>query len=167
MQDLSSFRNEIIEKCINLEFVMSIIISQHYFETLNMPFLLEVLYDDSCSFGFKRKIVEKIVPDVDKSQINNLNRLGSIRNYFAHCHPNIIDPLTGVRVAIDSKRLERTVNFERLYEEFQIIYPAVSTYLTEVLEKLTGEQVRTLSDIMNDPDLQSRLPDSLKILSGH
>lgn len=162
-KNLRSYRNEVIESSIGPELIMSIIISYHYFDKINMPFLLEVLYDQNCSFAFKRKIVEKIVTDIDNSMMNKLNRIGSIRNYYAHCHPNIIHPLTGDKVAVDTRHQYRTIDFESLYEEFQRLYPTVKEYLEGILEKFTGEPTRSISDMLADPEIRSRLPEGVKI----
>ena len=166
-ENLRSYRNEVIERCISLELLLSGIISYHYFGNINMPFMLEVLYDENCSFGFKRKIVEKIVPEVDRSRINDLNRIGSIRNYFAHCHPNIIHPLTGDKVAVDTRKKYRTIDFENLYEEFQRLYPSVSKYLDGILQGFTGVPIRSLSDLLKDPEIRSRLPNGLQNKNEH
>lgn len=165
-ETLRSYRNEIIERCISLELLMSGIISYHYFGKISMSFLLEVLYDENCSFGFKRKIVEKIVPNLDRSRINNLNRIGSIRNYFAHYHPNIIHPETGDKVAVDTRHLYRIIDFETLYKEFQRLYPPVSEYLTGILEKISGTHLRGISDLLNDPEVRPRLPPGLNKEKG-
>ena len=56
-QTLSQMRSEVIEKFINLEMIINAIISQHYFRKVYMPFFFEVLYDEYCSFGLKRRIL--------------------------------------------------------------------------------------------------------------
>jgi len=64
--NISKYRSEVIERAINIEWIMSAIICQHYFKKVIMPFLLEVLYDEYFSFALKRRILEKIVKDFDK-----------------------------------------------------------------------------------------------------
>ena len=61
--NISKYRSEVIEKAINIEWIMSAIICQHYFKKTILPFLLEVLYDEYFSFALKRRILEKIVKD--------------------------------------------------------------------------------------------------------
>src|SRR5215204_2008170 len=58
--DISTIRSAVIEKSINLEWMMNAIISQHYFGAVKKSFILEVLYDEYCSFALKRRILMKI-----------------------------------------------------------------------------------------------------------
>jgi len=122
----SEHRSEVIEKSINIEWLVSAIITQHYFKRTYEPFLLEVLYDEYFSFGLKSKILEKIIKKVDtismdKSIINKLNRLNTIRNYFAHCNQEFIEK-----------------------------EPAVARYLYEYYIKLGGEFIP--NELFNSPN---------------
>jgi hypothetical protein len=142
-QELSQARAEVIEKFINLEWLINAIISQHYFGKVIRPFVLEVLYDQFCSFGLRRRIVEKIVRDIDAKQIDSLNRLSNIRNYFAHVGPEIFSgpdvPGKGQSgVVPDPRKLDKPVDFTGLYEEFQKLEPGVAEYLFEVYQRLGG-----------------------------
>ncbi|PIU57494.1 MAG: hypothetical protein COS88_00935 [Chloroflexi bacterium CG07_land_8_20_14_0_80_51_10] len=62
---VSQMRADVIERFINLETRMNAIISQHYFGKFYKPFFLEVLYDEHFTFGLRRGILEKTVPDID------------------------------------------------------------------------------------------------------
>jgi len=146
-QALSQARGEVIEKFINLETLINAIISQHYFGKLIQPFFLEVLYDEYCTFGLKRRILTKIVPNIDKGQVDKLNRLNTIRNYFAHAGPEIFSgagvPNKGqVGVVPDPRKLDRPIDFARLHEEFQEIEPGVAKYLFKLFQELGGETLR-------------------------
>ncbi len=55
---LSKYRADVIERFINVEWIINAIICQHYFKRVSMPFLLEVLYDEYFSFALKRRILE-------------------------------------------------------------------------------------------------------------
>jgi hypothetical protein len=56
-----------------------------------LPFLLEVLYDEYFSFAPKRLILEKIIENLDRKMLQDLNRANTIRNYFAHCDQRVLD----------------------------------------------------------------------------
>lgn len=146
---LSQQRAEVIEKFINIEIVVNAIICQHYFGCLRKEFFLEVLYDEYCTFALKRRILEKIVPNVDKKQIQSLNRLSTIRNYFAHIGLELFKVKEGVpqkgQVGIvpDPRELDEAVDFSELYKEFKDIEPTLAKYLfCEVFEKMGGKLLK-------------------------
>ena len=70
---LSKYRAEVIERFINMEWLINAIICQHYFKRVLMPFLLEVLYDEYFSFALKRRILEKIINNIDGQKVQELN----------------------------------------------------------------------------------------------
>ena len=141
---ISKFRSEVIEKTINVEWLMNSIICQHYFGKVIFPFTLEVLYDEYFSFALKRRIIEKIVEDFDKKRLQDLNRLNTIRNYFAHCNQEIflgpeIPPEGAKGQVIDPRKTDRAIDFEKLYEEFTQIIGEIETYLATVYVEKGGE----------------------------
>ena len=142
-ETLSKYRSEVIEKFINCEMIISAIISQHYFKNVNREFLLEVLYDESFSFGLQRRILEKIVPDLDKAKIHDLNRLNTIRNYFAHCNQQFFEgPGITEGVVPDPRDVKKGIDFEVLYIEFIQKEPEVTIYLADIFKGLGGVLVR-------------------------
>ncbi len=146
-ESISRFRSEVIERTINLEWIMNVIISQHYFGKVFRPFLLEVLYDEYCPFALKRRVIEKIVPDPDKRKMEALNRINTIRNYFAHCNQVLVegaDPTSpsAVSIAVDPRRLDRGIDFEKLHQEFVQIAGPVETYLAEVFQSKGGQMTK-------------------------
>ena len=80
-EKLSRYRSEVIERFINIEWIINAIISQHYFKRVLLPFVLEVLYDEYFSFALKRRVLEKIIKTIDNQKVQDLNRLNTIRNY--------------------------------------------------------------------------------------
>lgn len=136
-ESISKCRSEVIERTINIESIINSIISQHYFGRVLMPFLLEFLYDEYCTFALKRRVLEKIVPDIDKKKVQDLNRLNTIRNYFAHCNqvliegPDPTDP-TAVSKVIDPRKPDRGIDFKELHKEFLEIAGPVEKYLVRV-----------------------------------
>jgi hypothetical protein len=147
-EQLNIMRAEVIERAIGIELMMSAIISFHYFGRISMPFLLEVLYDEYFSFALKRRVVEKIAPHADHRRFNELNRLGTIRNYFAHCSPNILHPETMERVAVDPKHLDRTIDFQSLFQEFSRLHDPVHKHLEEILIAMGGQPIKKIDDIL-------------------
>ena len=142
---LSKYRSEVIEKFINIEWAISVIISQHYFKRVLKGFALEVLYDEYFSFALKRRILQKIIPDLDNKKIQDLNRLNTIRNYFAHCGPEFVmisgKPKPEPKVIVPDPRtrnLEKGIDFEKLYEEFIEKDRGVTTYLAKIFTDLGG-----------------------------
>jgi hypothetical protein len=137
---LSKYRSEVIERFINIEWIINAVISQHYFRKVIEPFLFEVLYDEYFSFALKRRIIEKVIKNVDKSKIQDLNRLNTIRNYFAHCNQEIIegkDKKQNGKI-IDPRNIGRTIDFESLYKEFMKMSGSVEEYLFKVYKDLGG-----------------------------
>jgi hypothetical protein len=147
---LSKYRAKVIERFINVEWIINVIISQHYFKRVALPFILEVLYDEYFSFALKRRILEKIIDNINNQKVQDLNRLNTIRNYFAHCDQEIIKVLdTEIRggkiidkvrgKTVDPRNIEREINFEELYAEFMRIVGGVEEYLVEIYKDLGGK----------------------------
>lgn len=141
---ISKYRAEVIEKTINIELLMSAVISQHYLGRVVKTFLLEVLYDEYFSFALKRRIIEKIVDNLDPRKLQDHNRLNTIRNYFAHCNQEIFEgseaPSEGAKgQVIDPRKLDRAIDFEELYNEFIQIVGEVEKYLATIYLDKGGE----------------------------
>ena len=138
---LSKYRSEVIERFINIETIIDAIICQHYFKRVLMPFLLEVLYDEYFSFGLKRRILEKIVKDIDSRRVQELNRLNTIRNYFAHCNQEIFEVSAKEKKRgkiIDPRNISKGINFEELYADFVSKADGVEEYLFKLYQDLGG-----------------------------
>ena len=137
---LSKYRAEVIERFINIEWIINAVICQHYFKRVILPFALEVLYDPSFSFALRRNILKKIVKDLDNQKVEELNRLNNIRNYFAHCGQEIISGTdkTQKGKVIDPRNIDKEINLERLYADFMQIVWGVEEYLVKVYQDLGG-----------------------------
>lgn len=142
MNELSKWRAEVIERAINVEWLINAIICQHYLKKMFKNFLLEVLYDENFSFALKRRILVKILSQIDnknnKSKINQLNRINSIRNYFAHCNQQFFEIGDAIGKVPDPRKTDRAINFKTLYEEFMSIAGDVELWLSEILESKGG-----------------------------
>jgi maltodextrin utilization protein YvdJ len=100
---------------------MNAIISQHYFKKVVWPFFLEVLYDEYFSFALRRRILEKIAKDVDKKAMEDLNRLNTIRNCFAHCNLEffeVTDLEKKKEKVVDPRNTDNALDFDTLCVEF-------------------------------------------------
>jgi hypothetical protein len=137
---ISPLRGEVIEKTINVEWLMHAIISQHYFGHVRLDFVSEVLYDESFPFALKRRILLKICPDLQGKVENQLNRLNTIRNFFAHVGQSVVDGLDPKSPArIPSPRdFTESVNFDVLYREFLAIEGPLTKALFATYEKKGG-----------------------------
>jgi len=135
-EQISSYRSEVIEKFINIEWLINCIISQHYFSQVNRDFIFEVLYDDQCSFGLKRNIFLKAIGDADNKKVEDLNRLNKIRNLFAHCDSQ--DPNMPGKI-VDPKNREAQIDFEQLYQDFVRLAPGVVQYLFSIFQGRGGK----------------------------
>ena len=138
---ISKYRSEVIERFINIEWIINAIICQHYFKRVLKPFLLEVLYDEYFSFGLKRRILEKIVENLDKRKLSDLNRANTIRNYFAHCNQQIIegsDPKIEGKI-FDPRKIDRPIDFEMLHKEFMSIAIGIEEFLITIYKQKGGE----------------------------
>jgi len=137
---LSEYRSEVIERFINIETIIDAIICQHYFKKMSINFYLEVLYDEYFTFGLKRRILEKIVKNIDSQKVRDLNRLNTIRNYFAHYNQEIIKGTDKTQKGkiIDPRNVEKEINFESLYVDFMQKAGGVEEYLFSLYEHIGG-----------------------------
>lgn len=140
---ISRYRSDVIERSINIEWLISAIICQHYFGKIIRSFMLEVLYDEYFSFALKRRILEKIFPDFDKNQMQNLNRVNTIRNYFAHCNQILIegsDPTSksAIKKVPDPRKPNKPIDFDKLHAEYDQIAGPLEEYLANVFNNKGG-----------------------------
>jgi hypothetical protein len=138
---LSKYRSEVIERFINVEWIINAIISQHYLKKVIKSFMFEVLYDQYFSFALRRQIFEKILKKTnkyDKKIIDDLRRLNTIRNYFAHCGQEFIELSDNIpkRKIIDPRDIEKELDFESLHTEFMGKVERIEKYLAKLLRDL-------------------------------
>ena len=106
-----------------------------------MDFYFEVLYDEYFSFGLKRRILEKIFKDIDSQKLQDLNRLNTIRNYFAHYNQEVFEASDKEKKAgkvIDPRNIKSDIDFESLYAEFKSKERGVEEYLSTLHQALGG-----------------------------
>ncbi len=70
-----------------------------------------------------------------------MNRLNTIRNYFAHCNQEIFEVANKEKKrgkVIDPRNIEKELNFESLYADFMQRAGGVEEYLAKVFQDLGG-----------------------------
>lgn len=141
---ISALRSEVIEKTINIEWLIHVIISQHYFGRVRIDFVSEVLYDEQCPFALKRRIVLKLCPGLQGETEQQLNRINTIRNFFAHVGQSIVDgPNADGPSRIPSPRdFSKSVDFEAMHKEFLLLEGHLVTALFAVYEEKGGVCVK-------------------------
>jgi hypothetical protein len=112
----------------------------YYFKKPMLDFMYDVLYDEYFSFGLRRRILEKILDTkgvMNQDAINRLNRLNTIRNYFAHCFNKM--SLDGKNEFIpDPRNKGKPIDFEELYKEFLDDEKIVLRFLGDVYKIFGG-----------------------------
>jgi hypothetical protein len=146
-EELSKRRSDVIEKFINIESIINAIISQHYFKKVLINFYFEVLYDEYFSFALRRRILTKIVSDIDKDKLEKINRLNTIRNFFAHSGVELFEgkvpPEEGsIGRTPNPRKQEESLDFDELYKEFQKIEPEIASYLMDIYENIGGQSIK-------------------------
>jgi len=147
---VSKYRAEVIERFINVEWIINAIISQYYLKKVRKSFLFEVLCDEHFSFALRRSILKKIIKNVDSRKLKgiekDMNQLNRTRNYFAHCGQEfiVLTDDTPKRKIIDPRKPEEELDFESLYDEFMTKVSSVEKYLAKLLHDLGGTLVTNL-----------------------
>lgn len=148
-QDIKKLRADVIEKFINLEILVSAIITQHYFHKVDKNFLYQVLYDEYFNFGIKLNILLKIIERPDNKVINKLRRLSKIRNTFAHSGLLITKVASGRQFYLDTRKLDNEIDFQELFEEFCEFENPVLNYLLKVFKEKGGPPLLTEDEHKN------------------
>ncbi len=140
VEPTAALRGEVIEKSINVEWLIHAIISQHYFGNVRIDFVSEILYDEYCSFGLKRRVLLKICPDLQGQVEQQLNRLNAIRNLFAHVAQRVLDsPDRNAAGRVPSPRdFAKSIDFEALHKEFSEIESSLTTLLFAKFQQIGG-----------------------------
>ena len=130
------YRAEVIEKSVNLETVISTLITSYFFpqSSIHLKFFSIVLHDQYASFAFKISVLSKCYPKIGKRFFEKLRRIGNIRNIFAHCgtYVHLENAPSGI---IDPKNQNKRLDYESLYTEFSKIENEVSQILFEKIKK--------------------------------
>lgn len=137
-EELSKFRLKVMEEFINIELIINLIISQHYFGLAKRDFMLNVLYDDMFTFALRRNILEKILGDRFREIDTDLHMINKIRNIFAHRSQQVLVHRGAEMVVPNPKKPGEELDFRRLYEEFNERAPRVKKHLTKIYGEMGG-----------------------------
>ena len=140
-EEISLLRAEVIDKSINIEWLINSIISQHFFGKPRIDFVSLVLYDEYCSFALKRRVLIKIKPELAGKTEHAINRLNTIRNYFAHVGQGFIDgpdPNGPSRVP-DPRDFSKSVDFAAMSTEFNALEAGLNNQLFSLFKEMGGE----------------------------
>lgn len=80
---VAEMRGLIIERSVNIESLVNVIISMHFFKVPRLDFIEMVLEDEYFSAGTRVSILERLVK-IDSSLLGKIRELHKIRNVFAH-----------------------------------------------------------------------------------
>ena len=133
-------RSDVIERSINIEGMINAVITQHFFGAIKLEFISTMLYDEYCSFALKRRVLLKIAPELCSIK-QELFRMGTIRNYFAHVGQVLTDgphPEAASRIP-DPRNFTKSVNFGNLHKEFLAIEKEILKALFSTYEAKGGK----------------------------
>lgn len=139
-------RAEVTEGFIQIETLVGKIITDYYFgqnNTMSLLFMLEMLYDEHCTFAMKRSVLRKVLDAVflekeerkmAEGEFQNLYRLNNIRNIFAHCGPDVVlaKDGKGMRFTPDPRNPCKQLDFVSTLKDFKNLHPEVFRWLSDL-----------------------------------
>lgn len=136
---IPEYRNKIMEKFNTTEHVVSLIISQHYFDDMNLEFISNLLYNHCMPSYAKINILENILKnrDIDVKPIRKLEGMNKIRNKFAHCN-TMIEIDENNRYVFNPKDLSKEIDLDEEYKNFISYYDEVFPFLMNTYKTMGG-----------------------------
>ena len=135
------WRSMILDEFNNLEMIMNMIISHKYFGRGDRNFFFVVLNSPYFTFQLRSDIIKKIKVNFDRDIESKLNRMGNIRNIFAHIIPGYFDE--GEEMKFENlgwfpnpKNPSEKLNFEETFKEFFLLRDEVLPYLNNIWNEL-------------------------------
>ncbi len=131
-------RGQVLEQFIAVEHLIAGLISFHYLGRFDPSFTLNFLGDPSIGFAFKKNTVLLIFNDEIKPFINDLDKVNSIRNKFAHQPLMRLDQTSDdyyFRDPGDSQPVNIKKDPAVLYDEFEKTLPNVLSALRAIADK--------------------------------
>lgn len=134
---IAQYRGVIIHDSINVEALMGAIIAIYFVkDNKNNEFNRKVIDDEYFSFGLKVRILEKLKIETYKEFFEDLRRMNTIRNTFAHQVPTLDEGF--FKKGKDGKETE--INYmSDLHKEFLEKIKRVDEELHKVFMKLVEE----------------------------
>ncbi len=150
---LNEYRNKVLQRTNHTDILVSSIISCYYFKNggISLGFLSNVLYQDPLSFKSRTNMLRNIMNEIAqknvnkkdwvlkiKEQLNKLDKMGMIRNMFAHCELKIT--IKGEEEHIfNSKDFHKTLDFEEEYKKFIELDQEINPILLKLYEEFGGK----------------------------
>ena len=136
---IPEYRHEIMEKFNTTEHVVSLIISQHYFDDMNCEFISNLLYNYCMSSSARISILKDILKNrsIDVKSIRKLKDMNKIRNKFAHCN-TMIEKDENNRYVFNPKDLSKEIDLDEEYKNFISYYNEVFPFLMDTYEAMGG-----------------------------
>ncbi len=167
-------RAEVTEDFIQIETLVGTIITDYYIGQNNpiAPlFMLEMLYDEHCTFAMKRSVLRKVLDGVfqkkeerkkAEGEFQKLHRLNTVRNLFAHCGPDVFlaKDGKGMRITPDPRNPCKQLDFESALKDFKKRQPEVFQWLIELRPKVTSVREQAVTRFLNR--IQDNLPNGEK-----
>ena len=134
---IAQYRGVIIHDSINVEALMGAIIAIYFVkDNKNNEFNRKVIDDEYFSFGLKVRILEKLKIETYKEFFEDLRRMNTIRNTFAHQVPTLDEGF--FKKGKDGK--ENEINYmSDLHKEFLEKIKRVDDELHKIFMKLVEE----------------------------
>jgi len=134
---IAQYRGVIIHDSINVEALMGAIIAIYFVkDNKNNEFNRKVIDDEYFSFGLKVRILEKLKIETYKEFFEDLRRMNTIRNTFAHQVPTLDEGF--FKKGKDGK--ENEINYmSDLHKEFLEKIKRVDEELHKIFMKLVEE----------------------------
>ena len=138
---LKPMRDYVLEEFPMIEWLINVIISNHYLAKNNYDFMIQVLQDSFFTFGLKLRILEKILRTkgwYDDKIFQKFRKLGNARNLFAHIGPPLFNKKRGGPhyPHPDPKKIGQNINYEELYENFKKDSSEALDCLLDIFKKI-------------------------------
>ena len=123
---------------------------------MSLLFMLEMLYDEHCTFAMKRSVLRKVLDPLfqesetrkkTKIEFEKLYRLNSVRNIFAHCGPDVVLAKDGKGMCFipDPRNPSKRLDLESALKDFKRLEPEVFQWLLDLLPKVTRAREQAVS----------------------
>lgn len=133
----TEMRNEVLEEFNHLDYWISQMISFHYFKGYWGDFVQDVLYDVSMSSHSRMRIFRKIAKQIniyDSKMHDFLEKMGRIRNVFAHCMTLSPDKNKSSFEVFGVKKTN--IDFNGEYKQFKDLIEKTLPYMDKIWKKV-------------------------------
>ncbi|WLH87867.1 hypothetical protein PSH87_14315 [Pseudomonas sp. FP453] len=129
-------RNDVLDKAIAIESLMSILITLKFFPLhgAKIDFLEIMMNDESATTNYKRSVLMKCYPEA-KGIDEAIRSVFYIRNVFAHSGGLVFHPIDGSSpINLDPRKPGQDIDLEGKLKKFNRDYAVVNARLFEILQ---------------------------------